>query len=408
MGDRIDDPKKSRVAKLLVGSSLPNIWILSAVLSLVVLGLCFVVPFGDQNKREFWSTGPLTSHHAFLGSDCTACHQGSFQRISNSSCEGCHHAPPHPDLHPEKKDSSPSCVSCHREHSGERSLLSRNDALCTDCHASLSKKEPETKLRDVVSLEEHSEPDKLVDTAFVALNHKRHLADQLRGPDGEVKLQCSDCHHLGDDKKIFKPVSYQRDCARCHPLSFDDELPNVVAPHREPQEVFDFLLGQYAKQRESRSSLGVTQETLTAPLEMTRRLPAGAGKGLPDAALVSRLRQAESLLFTKTGCDLCHAVSERGSQLKKESAHADTLEVRFEMRKGNIARVGFNKARFDHAAHSHVSCQSCHDQTISSEQSSDNLIPGIRGCKTCHGDARDEKGRGGLGSPCVTCHGYHG
>jgi hypothetical protein len=39
-----------------------------------------------------WSTGPLSKSHAFLETDCKACHTRSFVAVRDSSCKACHQA----------------------------------------------------------------------------------------------------------------------------------------------------------------------------------------------------------------------------------------------------------------------------------------------------------------------------
>lgn len=39
-----------------------------------------------------WSTGPLSKSHAFLETDCKACHTKSFVAVRDSSCKACHQA----------------------------------------------------------------------------------------------------------------------------------------------------------------------------------------------------------------------------------------------------------------------------------------------------------------------------
>ena len=404
MGERKEDLKGKRANRLLVTAFLPSIGFLSVILCISVSVLFFARPLLNANTgRDIWSTGPLTNHHAFIGSDCKACHQGSFERVADKSCEGCHKVSAHYKNNHAADSSSTNCTTCHREHEGEKALIPANNALCTNCHASLSDKETDTTLRNVGSFAEHPEIHGKVDHGSVRLNHKIHLAAELRGPDGEVQLQCSDCHHIAEDKKLFKPVTYARDCARCHPLSFDENLPAKVTPHGEPQDVLDFLLGEYAKQREI-SRLG--RKTPIEP-SLEHVLPSRVKENFQDSTLISSLRQAESVIFTKTGCKLCHIVSEK-SPKTGDAAPVDNFETRFKI-KGKRAPIAWlDKARFTHEPHSHFSCKSCHDGVEKSEKSSDLLIPAIDECRECHGDKRDEIGRGGLQSPCITCHDYHG
>ena len=404
MGERKEDLKGKRASKLMVAACLPSIGFLSVLICVAIIALFFGRPLLNiSTSRDLWSTGPLTSHHAFIGSDCKACHQGAFERVADKSCEGCHQVASHSKNNHPANSSSTACIACHSEHEGETKLIPASNSLCTNCHASLTDKKTKTTLRNVGSFAEHPEVHDKIDHGLVRLNHKIHTAANLRGPDGDVQLQCSDCHHRDEDKKLFKPVTYARDCARCHPLSFDENLPTKVAPHGEPQDVLDFLLGEYAKQREFARLGKVTPVDSTSD----RVLPARVKDDFNDPSLIASLRQAESLLFTKTGCNLCHVVSEK-SPKKEDVALVDNLETHFNIEINEAPRVWLDKARFTHDPHSHFSCKSCHDGVTKSEKSSDLLIPGIEGCKECHGDRREKNGRVGLQSTCITCHDYHG
>ena len=43
------------------------------------------------------------------------------------------------------------------------------------------------------------------------------------------------------------PVTYEKDCRGCHPLSFEKTMPSVQVPHHlQPQAVREFLWGAYA------------------------------------------------------------------------------------------------------------------------------------------------------------------
>lgn len=404
MGERKEDLKGKRDSKLLVAACLPSIGFLSVLICVAIIAIFFGRPLINiSTSRNLWSTGSLTNHHAFIGSDCKACHQGAFERVANKSCEGCHQVSSHFKGHDAPNSTTAACITCHREHEGEEKLIPASNSLCTNCHASLSDNKTNTKLENVRSFADHPQVHGKIDRGSIRLNHKIHIAANLRGPDGDVQLQCSDCHHLGEDKKLFKPVTYARDCARCHPLSFDENLPTKVAPHGEPQDVLDFLIGEYAKQREFARLGTVTSNDSSSE----RALPARKKEDLNDASLIASLRQAESLLFTKTGCNLCHVVSEKSTK-KEDIFLVDNLAAHFNIEINEAPRVWLDKARFTHDSHSHFSCKSCHDGVAKSEKSSDLLIPGIEGCKDCHGDKREKNGRGGLQSPCITCHDYHG
>jgi hypothetical protein len=75
----------------------------------------------------------------------------------------------------------------------------------------------------------------------------------------------------------------------------------------------------------------------------------------------------------------------------------------------NVARVWFQRAVFDHAAHRAVNCDTCHAGARTSTKSADILLPGKKTCLECHGPPRGtaREPRGGAGDSCTLCHRYH-
>lgn len=411
-GGRSDDPKGQRVKKLLIASRLPRISVLSVTVCTAIAMLCFGLPLKSNNK-ETWSAGPLTPHHRFLGTDCQSCHEKPFQRVADSGCTSCHTVADHPVFHTSALNQTQSCASCHHEHHGEDKLTLREDSLCTSCHASLTAKEPNTTLKDVPSFERHPEFAHRTDPGSIKVNHRVHLAEKIRGPNGDEKLACADCHHPQQDGKLFERVTYARDCARCHSLDFDETVPGGRAPHAPADEVVEYLFGEFAKQ-DHFAAHGAQTGAPHEPSSLPAKLPQNdlfdlakqvAGRPGTFPAL-DKARQAEEILFTKTGCVLCHVVNERSDGGETHSSDR-FISSRYEVKKTEVPHQWFSKARFDHAAHNHLSCESCHPSASDSEKTPEVLIPPIKGCQECHGGGRDEKGRTGLQSSCVTCHDYH-
>ncbi len=58
-------------------------------------------------------------------------------------------------------------------------------------------------------------------------------------------------------------------------------------------------------------------------------------------------------------------------------------------------------AKFDHAAHVQVSCESCHGAVLASEKTSDVSLPDKASCVTCH------SAKGAVVRTCATCHDFH-
>src|SRR6185437_6728030 len=71
-----------------------------------------------------------------------------------------------------------------------------------------------------------------------------------RGPNGPEKLDCASCHTPASavatssgkvvTTGLMAPVKYQQQCARCHPIFFDERVAQE-APHDTPEIVRAFV-----------------------------------------------------------------------------------------------------------------------------------------------------------------------
>lgn len=90
---------------------------------------------------RIWSSGPLHDAHAALESDCGACHERLFQRVTNTSCERCHAdttdhvtaAAATANAH-FSEPMNGRCASCHEEHDEPSTLVDQGDRSCAACH----------------------------------------------------------------------------------------------------------------------------------------------------------------------------------------------------------------------------------------------------------------------------------
>ena len=187
-------------------------------LGLGILLLCLLWPlaafYGHFQARidpdRQWSSGPLSTAHAFLENDCQACHQQAFVAVRDTACMSCHlgdrppamrleaakltraagspedpgfirdHAPrrrilwgaPPPDHFGGKAEAwfrrtfnrpEQRCASCHREHvanpaSGlppEPKPLLTPTQTCVQCHTGLSRRLDGTDLIDAPDWRRH-------------------------------------------------------------------------------------------------------------------------------------------------------------------------------------------------------------------------------------------------------------
>jgi hypothetical protein len=240
---------------------------------------------------------------------------------------------------------------------------------------------------------------KVVDSTPIKLNHAVHLKKGLRGPKGPTQLQCNACHSLAQDKKTMLPISFDKHCRDCHSLGFDERLPDSELPHGSAEKIYPTLFAEYAKLLllEGKLESGRSNDKLRA-IPGGSELTPGSPRS-PDVLLVeSEARKAEKEVFTRTGCYLCHNYQE------KPVAEQSVEDTRYTITKPHIPNVWMTKASFGHGSHEDVSCESCHEKTRTSTETSDVLLPGIKVCRECHVDGTKA---GFVRSDCVQCHVYH-
>lgn len=431
--DTVVEDSRKRIERIVrqlnIRHAYPSMTRISVVLAaIVIVGFVFMPLFDFPSGIAplLWSSGPVSSAHTMIEHDCQACHAQPFQPVQDESCLACHamtdHAPSLVDIgspHAEQR-----CASCHFEHNGPHGVVLTESKLCTTCHENLRSILPEADmneptLKNVADFSSHpqfavslktsagyervslDDEGRLRDPAQIKLNHAIHLEEGLNGPDGPVTMECGDCHRLTPDTKAFTPISYERDCSSCHGLEFDDRLPGVSVPHGDAETVYHFAYAEYAK-----LFLDAQERRPIVP-GFDRFKPGSAPKGVEARRAFARnevdavAREAEALLFTKTGCLLCHNVVEK---TEAEFAEDGEQSSRFVITKPGIPDVWFPKAHFAHSAHQEVQCESCHEGVRESQVTSDVLLPPIESCQLCHGDSGE---LGKVHSECILCHSFH-
>lgn len=399
-------------------------------------------------QEALFSPGPLSPGHAVIEADCARCHSTSLRRLHlpgaqgaalalNRDCLRCHQRTiGHSErtqtaTHHERVpgDGRP-CADCHREHQG-RALTLVDDRPCLGCHADLRAAQREISVAARIDTftaagaasgaggvhpEFRWHVEKRPDPGTLRFNHRRHLHDQVPGPDGKpVSLRCQDCHRqagldlpwrfgkergerAADDAasvphgEHMAPISYAAHCAGCHPLPQptqalrgDDAVPRGEVPHTTPGAIRTYLRGQLAA-------------SLRAPVEPAR--------------LEAQVRAIERGVYGSEGqgCRRCHQIKEDPRDAGAPPTVVPTaLPPRF-----------LPRARFHHARHTAAAlgaykderlpdCLACHPGAADSTRTADVLIPGIAECRRCHGPAtgRGAASRGGAPARCVTCHSYH-
>jgi hypothetical protein len=398
---------------------------LTLTMSLLVLGSAvFAFGFG---KHRFFMPGGISIKHAQFAAQCANCHQAwkvVWAPVPDKTCLNCHAGPPH--FGERSLTPTPRCASCHSEHQGKVILAALPDSKCVQCHGDLKVKDatfpvvaqihtfhvdhpefavslsqPGQKTADRVRL---NQEDKLRDQATLKLNHKLHLDPQLMGPEGPEQLKCIDCHRADERGAYLRPISYERDCMRCHLLDFDDRFPGKVVRHaKQPEEIREELQAVYA-------AFYVRQHGLNQPAKgSAKRLP-GASGSQQELFVDEMTERAERFLYSTKSkkCLLCHAV-ERPVETTTGQVRAmvSSKGVLPTIVKTNVPGHWLPHSRFKHAPHlglpqlKEKGCVACHEASPKSEKTSDVLLPRVASCQACHFEP------GGAHGECIACHVYH-
>ncbi len=382
------------------------------------------------------SSGPMSSAHAVFGQRCELCHVpviratrwtpsfGRRARVPDSACLSCHAVAPH---HPAESSSTPTCASCHTEHTGALHLASTADSGCTQCHAQLRSRtgtlsvaanipnfvtgHPEFRELRTASPAERS-------AAFaLRFNHAGHMHPGIRTLHGVITLECQSCHFpaIGPDGRQaagFAPVSFEKSCRSCHSLDFDTHIQSE-APHAAPAEVRDFVTRAIAGFAQSHPAI-VAAEIRQWPNQPL--LPGQLRMPPPHSTaewIANRVDRAEVILW-RGKCLICHR------DLNQIAQSGPTPTASLPVDASALPRIEpshqpthwFPDAVFSHTAHQAVECAECHRKALTSSSGSDLLMPTIATCRRCHDGSSSPQGlpvkTGHAESGCFLCHLYHG
>ncbi len=393
-----------------------------------VLALAWLAWYAARGDRRVYSAGNLAPAHAVLTKQCSACHVshlGFFdEKVADQKCVACHDGP----VHHATQLFTPSCASCHTDHRGAIRLAATSDGNCTRCHAALETRGSSVGFVRKIRSFAGDHPEFAVvragrpDPGGIQLNHYRHLQPDLLGPNGSrVQMTCSDCHRSAADagrpwpyadaksqaatpagkmnadgsnaeasapsRAYMAPATYAHTCAACHTLQFDKRLADAV-PHDKPEVIHPFVIARL------QAYIATHPADLRVPRDPSRDLPEKAIPTdyrllTPAQWVAERMAEDEQLLWRKT-CKQCHTlVFDGGAALPKIAP-------------SNITSRYLPHANFDHSQHGLVDCSACHASAMTSQQSSDVLLPGIATCRSCH-----HAGTEAAESRCFECHTYH-
>ncbi|MDB5721020.1 MAG: hypothetical protein JWP15_1638 [Alphaproteobacteria bacterium] len=443
-----------------LASVMPSKRLTAWLLVLLVLGVGLAWPiqaFRERHQRqdraasfarfqadELWSSGHLSAAHARLQHDCSACHVKPFESVRDTACLACHkdihgHGDPYrlaraqPELSgwgsfqlrvKQAFNLPPGrCIDCHTEHQGPQVMPPTPQHFCSDCHADLKAKLPDTRIGNVADFG-HAHPEfrpvviagwngprplfRQVSLAAAPsedsglkfphamhLSHGNGVAQMARRLGsaygfGEA-LACRDCHVRTPDGVRFQPVSMKENCSMCHSLAFERVGGTLrTLRHGEPDQVVadlrEYYRGRSLPAPPSFGPLARRRPGSAVDYEERVRFAAGA------AAAGSADRAIRAVFSPGGACYDCHRVI---------APPPGSLDYR-------IAPVAFpvrymHKGWFDHRPHATESCQTCH-QAEHSQSASDVMLPGIATCRSCHGGERTSKP---VASSCAMCHDYH-
>ena len=296
-------------------------YVLSAAVPLAAV--LWVSAYAAAGSRTPYSPGPVSTAHAFAEMRCEVCHTGSTvtakfrSHTTDTACLTCHDGP----AHAANQTPAPACAACHQEHQGRVTIARTDERFCLDCHAGLTTTQGEPKVAKAVGTFGVNHPEFAAvragaqDPARLRFNHAVHMKDDLRGPRGPEKLECATCHRPErrgasrgakgpDTTGLMAPVTYQQNCASCHPLFFDERL-EQAAPHARPAEVRAFV------QQALAAYIRDNPADISKPDSAFRRVPLNFPRPpeppARDAAeWVSRRAAADERLRWKKACVECH------------------------------------------------------------------------------------------------------
>lgn len=233
-----------------------------------------------------WDPGALSSAHHSFGRDCGKCHATPFVQTKNEQCENCHQSigwhfalntkaakALHESVFMQSDDAS-RCASCHRDHKGPLGLIRQDSPLCTQCHADLKTRHPETTSPNIAEFgkdhpgfklsmlvpgktgpeavvrvaQSSGGTSKTIEKSNLKFPHDVHVTKKgVRGPNGTATMECKNCHVPDENGIRFKPTTMKEHCQDCHSLEFEPKATNRQVPHGDVADVMATVSEFYAQ-----------------------------------------------------------------------------------------------------------------------------------------------------------------
>jgi len=233
---------------------LPSMAMIS-ILLVAPLVLYFLVGPLMGAYENSWSSGPISSSHKFMETDCKSCHTQVFKTVQDKACTQCHrmgeHSIPLAEKTAQNLPFENQCRTCHQEHNGNGKLILSNPVLCVSCHGDIQTIHPKATIPSIKGFDStHPEfallKNSVTDKGKIKLNHFYHLTSiEMDDPKGGKRpMVCQDCH-VPDPSSAgggyMKEITYDEFCASCHNLNVGSTAPNLNVPHEKSQLVRTFL-----------------------------------------------------------------------------------------------------------------------------------------------------------------------
>lgn len=422
--------------------------LLSIVLPILAVGgtaVYAIMPFGER----LFLPGHVSTKHASFADRCGECHvqeAGKWGAVTDGKCISCHDGPLHSVRQTyhgmnmqdyqiietklvegkevkEKKIVSidnASCASCHVEHKSNQQLTQIADRQCTQCHANLKVSDGKPLIvEDGIKHFSSGHPDwdalKVPDQAKIKFGHALHMTK--KHANGQA-LQCSDCHAPDNHRAYMVPISFEKNCAECHPLDvkISDALGVQRIPHDSPEVVRTFMKGAFSDAILKAGGKAPGAEKPNPAYEKLNRIAKQSNdrKKDDDATKIPKMLREddprppskwvadnidESMKTFYAGVDL-EGEKPAGAASSCYYCHMPVDKKIETIAPTKIPAVWLPRSIFDHEVHRVLTCVACHGGAASSSKTADVSLPNLQSCQACHHPT-------GARSGCNECHLYH-